>query len=501
MLDKLGDYTLERQISGGRFSAVYAARDSTGRTVAIKCLTNPDATLRASFQREIALLRRIKHPNIVPVIDANTVDPLYYVMPFLDGETLEARVRRAGPIPLSEARSIVAQLASALECLHTSGIVHRDVTPSNVMLLRNGSVMLIDFSLANSVGTRGQKGVGTPLYCAPEQWNGDLPTPRADIYALGGVTYFMLSGHTPFAERETAEHTAAQHLRERPKPLHEVNPSVPQAVSRVVMCALERKPEKRWATAEEFARQLLGTASQVDSGPRRNVVPIRNLAVSFSIVALVIGVAWFLLTPDTQVLRPAVMPLPSPTVTLEPEAKLVVPYPNVQLADDLSPTSLPVKASVTPVPEPVEISERVSTSPSKDSNPASTPVPEQSSGSAIELAISAVSGIERWGTPMGPDGCSPPFDDKQPVWRYKVTLNIRNDGPRPLTNWSVRLINQGTPQNTCLLYGSYAPIQVGETRQIEVAAFLRAEPAVQAQIITRGKVWRVCFRGIQGFLC
>lgn len=504
----LGRYLLEKQLGGGRLSAVFAARDPQGRAVALKRLTNPDAALVANFRREVELLRRVSHPNIVPVLDAHVEsEPHYYVMPLLEGESLEARVKREGALPLAEVGQIMAQVASALEVLHTLGIVHRDVTPANVMVLKDGRAVLIDFSLAAVIGTRGQAGVGTPLYCAPEQWLGDVPAPSADVYALGGVAYYALSGRAPYEERETAEQTAAQHVRGRVKPLHEVNRAVPRAVSDVVMRALARQPEKRWRTTEEFAQRLLEAAAHSKvARSRKNLLPIAGVATGVAMLALLAGV-WVSLLPEPSVLRPtrSVLPLATVTLALPPTnsapVDLAISLP--ASPEDLTistPTPL-VRPSVTPLPEATYQLKG-------DVGDAPEPTPTRTPRATVNLELSAVSGQERWGTPMGSDGCSPPFDDKRAVTRYKVSLEIRNVGTVPLTNWSIRLFNQGVPQRTCLLLGSYDPIAPGEVRRVEVAMFLPGDPMVhavnpvaQAQLVSGSRVWRICFQGIQGSPC
>ncbi|MCX7937975.1 MAG: protein kinase, partial [Thermoflexales bacterium] len=497
MPELLGKYILEHQIGGGHLSSVFAARDPNGNLIALKRLNSPDPALVANFQREIDLLRRVSHPNIVPVLDANTEGEPFYTMPLLDGESLESLVRRNGPLALSEVCRLIGQLATALDTLHTLGIVHRDVTPANVIMLRDGRAVLVDFSLATIVGTKGQPRVGTPLYCAPEQWRGEVPTPSADIYTLGGVAYFALSGRAPYEEKETAERTAAQHAHGRLRPLHQVNHAVPRTVSAVVMRALSRDPRQRWGTAGEFARQF-EAATRARPARRLSMSPalITSAVLALSLAMLAVGI-WGATVPQP----PSLRPIARPTVTSQSPlaaftAGLAPTSSALQQQMRVSNRTVRLKPSVTPLPELLETRAPQPEQGAQmlDVEPTLTPRPTRTPPARINLELSGVSGQERWGTPMNPDGCSPPFDDRRPVWRYKVTLTIRHTGTTPLSDWSVKLFNQNVPLHTCLMHGSYDPIQPGETRQVEVVAFLSADPAVQARVISNRGTWRLCFQ-------
>ncbi len=514
MPNLLGKYVIEQQIRGGRLNAVFIARDQHGRAVVLKRPVSSDAAIVANFRRELNLLSRVKHPNIVGVLDSCTEGDLpYYVMPLLEGESLEERVRRLGALPPDKVCDIVAQIAKALEALHAQGIVHRDVTPANIILQPNQQAVLIDFSLATDIGTRGQAQVGTPLYCAPEQWEGAVPVPSADVYALGAVAYFALCKESPRKELEKAERTVKQPIR----PLHKVNSKLPRPVSDVVMRAMADAPEKRWKTACEFAKQLEDVVVRRPGRQSKARVAIGRLLAALALVVVLASGAWLALsrgsendplmaraiptglppfvtvTPqgaqaDDALVRLTEAPVFMPIVTAGREARN--PQATVTLA--LRPTAAYATSAftVTPMPDDKPAQEELAqTLPD-------TPTPQP--GAIIELR--GVSGQERWGMPTSADGCSQ-FDDSQPVWRYKVSLTIRNVGKTALTNWSVKLFNQGSPLNTCLLYGTYSPILPGQTAAIEVAAFLTAEPVVQARVISGGRTWRLCFKGTAGIPC
>ncbi|MCS6909557.1 MAG: serine/threonine protein kinase [Anaerolineales bacterium] len=497
-------YVLERQIGGGHLSAVFIARDPQGRAVVLKRPASSDAALVANFQREVELLSRVRHPNIVSVLESHAGPDPFYVMPLLEGESLEARVRRMGALPPAEVCRMVAQIASALDALHAQGIVHRDVTPANIMLLQDGRAVLIDFSLATGkLGMRGQAGVGTPLYCAPEQWKGEITAPSADVYGLGGVAYFALCGQPPHKELETAERTAEQHLRKPIRALHEVNPGVSRRVSAVVMRALARESDKRWRTAGVFARQLEAALAEQAQKRRSPLVAVGALLAGLALAVLAAAI-WLSLSPgwggESPQLASSPMELP-PFATVPPRrtvlrdtmARFVVatPLPTVTLETRLATEKRATqKPTVTPLADPTPEQQAA----------AQVVSPTQTPRLNLNLEFRAVSGQEHWGMPTSPDGCSQ-FDDRQPVWRYKVTLTIRNAGKTALTNWSVKLFNQGKPLNTCLLYGRYDPIPPGQTLQVEVAAFLTADPVVQAHVISGGRTWRLCFTGTVGVPC
>ncbi|MDW8395797.1 MAG: hypothetical protein RMM31_06120, partial [Anaerolineae bacterium] len=281
------------------------------------------------------------------------------------------------------------------------------------------------------------------------------------------------------------------------------------AVSAVVLRALARDPRQRWATAGEFARQL-EAAARASTVRKPSPLPALGALTGLAAVVLVAG-AWLSLASPPSVPQPTNTPAPSATVTLRPlpslpagepllpteEGGVEQPTPAPQRAADLKPSVTPLPELERRTPQPMP---EIPLAPATE--PVQTPRPTRTPRLKINLELSGVSGQERWGMPMNPDGCNPPYNDRQPVWRYKVTLTIRHTGgTAPLTDWSVKLFNQGVPLHTCPLYGSYAPIQPGETRQVEIAAFLAADPAVQARVISNSGIWRLCFQGNRGIPC
>ncbi len=203
-------YRIERELGQGGMATVYLAEDlKHHRKVAIKVL-KPDLSAAVGaerFLREIRIAANLTHPHIVPLFDSGSVEGLlYYVMPYIEGESLGARVRRDGSLPVEESLRILREVADALTFAHERGIVHRDIKPENVMLT-GGHALVSDFGVAKAISagagdagiTTAGMAVGTPAYMAPEQVAADPDTDhRADIYALGTLAYELLAGRTPF---------------------------------------------------------------------------------------------------------------------------------------------------------------------------------------------------------------------------------------------------------------------------------------------------------------
>jgi tetratricopeptide (TPR) repeat protein len=266
----LGDaYRLERELGGGGMSRVFVAEElRLGRDVVVKVLS-PDLALGLSaerFEREIRTVAALQQANIVPVLTAGETDGLpYYTMPFVEGESLRAHLGR-GPMAVSEVVGIVKDVARALGYAHQRGIVHRDIKPDNV-LLSGGTAVVTDFGIAKAISaartsaegatlTQVGTSIGTPAYMAPEQAAGDANVDhRADIYALGAMTYELLAGHPVFSDR-TAQRMLAAHLSETPRPLGELRPDVPTTLADLGMRCLAKDPEARPQSASDVVRVL-----------------------------------------------------------------------------------------------------------------------------------------------------------------------------------------------------------------------------------------------------
>src|SRR3989454_142757 len=259
-------YRVERELAHGRMATVFLAHDlKHGRPVAIKVL-HPElaaAVGTTRFLREIGFAAQLHHPHIVPLHDSGEQDGLpYFVMPYVEGESLRDRLEREPQLPVPEALRIADDVAKALGYAHTLGVVHRDIKPENI-LLENGHALVADFGIARAISAAGSDrltetgiALGTPAYMSPEQAveNGPIDG-RADLYALGCVVYEMLAGTPPFTG-PTAQAVLARHAVDPVAPIRTVRETVPRGVEQAVLKALAKVPADRYAGAPEFAQAL-----------------------------------------------------------------------------------------------------------------------------------------------------------------------------------------------------------------------------------------------------
>ena len=265
--EALGDrYRLEEEIGRGGMAIVYRARDLRHeRDVALKVLLPQVAAAVGPdrFLREVELAAGLTHPSILPVFDSGQVDNLlYYVMPYVDGETMQDRIEREGALPVLEALRIIREVANGLDFAHRHGVVHRDVKPGNV-LLTEGHSYIADFGVALPIGpeaeehlTRTGLAIGTPAYMSPEQASGERTIDgRSDIYGLGCVLYEMLSGSLPF-DGPTPQSILVRRLTDDAAPIRTLRRDVPPNIERALVRAMARDPNDRFDTAAEFEAAL-----------------------------------------------------------------------------------------------------------------------------------------------------------------------------------------------------------------------------------------------------
>src|SRR5437870_5249735 len=247
-------YRVERELAHGRMATVFLAHDlKHGRPVAIKVL-HPElaaAVGTTRFLREIGFAAQLHHPHIVPLHDSGEQDGLpYFVMPYVEGESLRDRLEREPQLPVPEALRIADDVAKALGYAHTLGVVHRDIKPENI-LLENGHALVADFGIARAISAAGSDrltetgiALGTPAYMSPEQAveNGPIDG-RADVYALGCVVYEMLTGAPPFTG-PTAQAILARHAVDAVAPIRTVRETVPRGVEQAVLKALAKVPAR-----------------------------------------------------------------------------------------------------------------------------------------------------------------------------------------------------------------------------------------------------------------
>ncbi len=265
-----GAYTIERELGGGGMSRVFLAREvGLNREVVVKVLPD-DVAAGVSldrFSREIQLAASLQQANIVPLLAAGSADGVpYFTMPFVQGESLRARLRQAPPLSVPECVSILRDVARALSYAHARGVVHRDIKPDNV-LLSHGAAVVTDFGIAKAVSaartmgggatlTQAGTSIGTPSYMPPEQIAGDPDVgPRADLYSWGCMAYELLAGEPPFV-RDSAQRVLAAHLSEAPRAVGERRADAPAPLARLVMRCLEKEPAARPANADEVLRDL-----------------------------------------------------------------------------------------------------------------------------------------------------------------------------------------------------------------------------------------------------
>jgi len=271
ILDRLsialaGRYEIERQIGEGGMATVYLARDvKHGRQVAIKVL-RPELAARLGSQRflqEIKVTAGLQHPNILPLYDSGgTDDILYYVMPYVQGESLRVKMKHEGQLGVEDTVAISRSIAAALEYAHEHGIVHRDIKPENVLLQR-GQALVADFGIALAVSAAGGErlteigmSLGTPHYMSPEQAAGDRALDaRSDIYSMGAVTYEMLTGDPPHPA-SSLQAVVGKILSERPSPISQSRDLVPANVEAAVHRAIAKSPADRFTRASQFADAL-----------------------------------------------------------------------------------------------------------------------------------------------------------------------------------------------------------------------------------------------------
>jgi len=276
-------YTVERELGGGGMSRVFVARDkSLQRNIVVKVLP-PDLVAGVNverFNREIVLAAGLQHPHIVPVHSAGQMDGVpFYTMPFVDGESLRARLTRTGGLPITEVIGVLRDVAKALAYAHERGVVHRDIKPDNV-LLSGGSATVTDFGIAKALsasrtaapgGTLTQIGtsIGTPTYMSPEQAAGDPSTDhRADIYSFGCLAYELLAGRPPFVAK-TPQKLLAAHMGESPLPIVELRPDTPPQLAELVMRCLVKEADDRPQQASDIVRVL----ETVTSGGGHTAMP------------------------------------------------------------------------------------------------------------------------------------------------------------------------------------------------------------------------------------
>jgi eukaryotic-like serine/threonine-protein kinase len=317
-------YRIERELGAGGMATVYLAEDlKHHRKVAVKVLRPELSAALGSerFLREIETTAGLHHPHILPLYDSGrAADFLFYVMPFVDGESLRDRLSREKQLPLEDALRITREVADALSFAHSRGIVHRDIKPENI-LLASGHAMVADFGIARAVSEAGAErltatgmSVGTPLYMSPEQAAGDSNLDgRSDLYSLACVLYEMLAGQPPFTGA-TAANVVHQHLTAEARPISQLRPAVPPPVADALARALAKNPADRFSPAAHFAAAL--TTSAGASPPTRRAPSAAAIGLAAAGGMAVIAALTFLIRRSAE--APAMVIGRTTQVTREP---------------------------------------------------------------------------------------------------------------------------------------------------------------------------------------
>ena len=282
-------YRIEREVGRGGMATVYLAEDlKHERNVAIKVLhCDRAAALGAErFLREIRLTAKLNHPHVLPLLDSDETDGvLYYVMPYVEGESLRARLTREERLPVDDAVQIAREVADALAYASRQGFVHRDIKPENI-LLSEGHAIVADFGIARAIASPNQEHltqtglvIGTLAYMSPEQATGDQLDERSDLYSLGCVTYEMLVGEPAFSTGNAAG-TLVRRLTERAPSVRDRRPDVSEALSGAIARVMSADPDHRFRTAEQFADALRGVRDAGPAATRKSiaVLPFANLS-------------------------------------------------------------------------------------------------------------------------------------------------------------------------------------------------------------------------------
>ena len=337
MLERLtpaleGRYRVDREVGSGGMAVVYLAEDLRhGRRVALKVL-RPEVGHELGgdrFLREIRIAAGLSHPNILPLFDSGEADGLlYYVMPYVEGETLRERLTREGPLPIDEVVRLAGEIGGALARAHGAGIVHRDIKPANV-LLESGHALVADFGVARAVDVAGGErltrtgvAIGTPTYMSPEQAAGEAgEDARSDIYSLGCLIYEMLAGEPPFTAG-SAHAVVAAHLAKAVPSLRERRPDVPAGVQDAVERALAKDPQARFDTAAELVDQLT-SAITIEARAAHDRSERRRGWVSAAAAVLTLGLAstgvWWATQRAAAPAIEVIAVLPASNLTRDPE--------------------------------------------------------------------------------------------------------------------------------------------------------------------------------------
>ena len=358
-----GRYTIERELGEGGMAKVYLADDlKHNRKVALKVLKPELAAVVGAerFLAEIQVTANLQHPHILPLFDSGEADSfLFYVMPYVEGETLAERIDRDKQLPVDEAVRIATAVANALDHAHRNKVIHRDIKPANI-LLQDGEPVVSDFGIALAVGVSGGRltetglSVGTPHYMSPEQATGDQTVGAAtDVYALAAVLYEMLVGDPPYVG-STAQAVLGKIIAGKLASATEERASVPANVDAAIRKALEKLPADRFTSAQDFARALAdpafrhGVEVATEGGASRGLWNPLSMAASALALVFALGFGWLALKPDAV---PPPPPVSRQVISAAPALPVVtsLTYPDVVISRDGQ--TIVYQSALNPLPE------------------------------------------------------------------------------------------------------------------------------------------------------
>ena len=337
--DQVRDYILEQRIGAGGVGEVWRARHiRLNKPVAIKLILPhlcEDENIYSRFVQEAIATANLGHPHIISVHDFFSVgDDAFLVMSYVEGGSLQDRIRKRGRLPLSETLHIARGMLDALDFAHQKGIVHRDVKPSNILLSPDLHAYLVDFGIALVLGktriTRFGANIGTPDYMSPEQIRGEQLDHRTDVYSFGCVLYEMLTGRTPFrrSDDDTEFTLMERHMNEEPMSLRKLNPEANGQLETAVMRALAKDRDKRFAGCADMAKALLASAAASVNGPSKIPDKTSRAAIAaaaiLALTTLVSAAGWIAVNGENKRLRSADPPrkeMPADNSAVEKAAK------------------------------------------------------------------------------------------------------------------------------------------------------------------------------------
>ena len=268
--DRIGAFVLGDKLGEGAVGVVYrATRDTDGEVVALKILKKQlakDEVFRQRFAHEARAAREVEHPHLVPIVDAGESGEYHYLaVRYVEGTTLEARIKEVGPLPLAELIEIMPGVAAGMDALHDKGIFHRDVKPSNILIDSAGQALLTDFGSAKGAAYTALTSMGQVLgtldYMAPEMIKGSPASAASDIYALACVVFECIAGRSPFGHKSVLQ-VGLAHMEEEPSDPTVNRPELPKALSWAVLQGLAKDPAKRPQTATAYTNMLSMSAKE-----------------------------------------------------------------------------------------------------------------------------------------------------------------------------------------------------------------------------------------------